>query len=474
MISRIVRDFLQRRSRFLLLCSALYLVLTLLAYSLAGQYGIGSFLLLFAVLLTCVGVGLIFFDYQTGFARLLLHLPVDPRAVAKSHWVLAVGIPTVWAFGLTLVAWLATAAVGRFSWLTLPMAVALSFWIASFVFFLSAIENSGRKFGGDSAPPWVRPVVWTLVGLAAVAGFYLLGAQVGYYVNRNPGGSAQAMEFWKLEHMLLLLALGAAASSLGFARARALLITGRVQWKSRWAAPWPVTRKRLPLARNLTGFAAITASCVWMPIAIAGALGAMFALDIGMRQLVGLSDSHPRMDWSDTVARAGIFGGFVVAGFCLTVPRFANFRILKGLPVSTRRLGACVTLLPAILVLIQVALAFPLLYVLDPKAAVNISLPLAGAVGIGALLCPALLVRPNLDIASLDIASLAGLVVIGALLGSWFTVSARVPVLQVLAPLVLAGGLFASWALSMLVFRYALAAADKPLPLQRVAPGGNA
>ena len=468
MISRIVRDYLQRRSRFLLLCSALYLVLTLVAYRLAGHYGIGSFLLLFAVLLTCVGVGLIFFDYQTGFARLLLHLPVDPRAVAKTHWVLAVGIPTVWALGLTLVAWLATAAVGRFSWLTVPMAVALSFWIASFVFFLGAIENSGRKFGGDSAPAWVQPVVWTLVGLAAVAGFYLLGAQVGYYVNRNPGGSAQAMEFWKLDHMLLLLLFGAAASSLGFARARALLITGRVQWKSSWAAPWPVIRKRLPLARNLTGFAAITAGCIWVPIAIAAALGVFFAIDISIRDLLELSDSHPHMDLSDPVVRAGILGFLVVLGFYATVPRYANFRILKGLPVSTRRLGVCVTLLPAILVLIQMALAFPLLYFLDPVATMNFSLPLVGAVGIGALLCPVILVRPQLEIVSF-----AAILGIGALLGSWLTTSARVPVLQMLAPLVLAGGVLASWALSVLVFRHAVAAANKPLSLQRVSPGGN-
>ena len=468
MISCIVRDFLQRRSRFLLLCSALYLVLTLLAYSLAGQYGIGSFLLLFAVLLTCVGVGMIFFDYQTGFARLLLHLPVDPRVVAKTHLVLAVGIPTVWVFGLTLVAWLATAAFGRISWLTVPMAVVLSFWGAGFVFFLTAMENSGRKFGGDSAPAWVRPVVWTLVGLAALAGFYLLGAQVGYYVNRNPRGSSQAMEFWKLEQVLLLLALGAAASSLGFARARALLIAGGVQRRSRWAAPGALIRRRLPLARNLTGFAAITASCLWMPIASAGALGAFLAVDIGVRFLVGLSDSRPHMDLNDPVVRAGILGFLVVFGFYLTVPRFANFRVLKGLPVSTRRLGACVTLLPAVLVLIQMALAYPLLYVLDPAAAVDISLPVVGAVGLGALLCPVILVRPQLDIASL-----AALVGIGAVLGSWFALFARMPVLQALTPLALVGGLFASWALSMLVFRHAVAAADKPLPLQRVSPGGN-
>ena len=184
--------------------------------------------------------------------------------------------------------------------------------------------------------------------------------------------------------------------------------------------------------------------------------------------MVGLSDSRPHMDLNDPVVRAGILGFLVVFGFYLTVPRFANFRVLKGLPVSTRRLGACVTLLPAVLVLIQMALAYPLLYVLDPAAAVDISLPVVGAVGLGALLCPVILVRPQLDIASL-----AALVGIGAVLGSWFALFARIPVLQALTPLALVGGLFASWALSMLVFRHAVAAADKPLPLQRVSPGGN-
>ena len=174
------------------------------------------------------------------------------------------------------------------------------------------------------------------------------------------------------------------------------------------------------------------------------------------------------MDWSNTVAGGAIFTSFVVMGFAATVPRFANFRMLKGLPVSTRRLGACVTLLPAILVLIQVALAFPLLHALDPMAATNLFLPLAGAVGIGALVCPALLVRPQADIVFF-----AALVGIAVLLSVWLTLSARVPVLQVLAPLVLAGGLFASWALSRLVFRYAVTSTEKGPPLQWVSKGGD-
>lgn len=468
MISDLIRDFLQRRSKVLLQCSALYLVLTLLAYSLAGQYGIGSFLLLFAMLWAGVGAALVFLDYQAGFARLLLHLPIDRRIVAKTHWVLAAGIPTVWAFGLTLVALLATSAGGRVAWFSLPMAVALSFWTASFVFCLLVVENSGRKFGGDSAPAWVRTAVWTLAGLALFAGVYLLGSQVGYYVNRNPRDSSQAADFWKMEHMLLLLAFGATASSIGFARVRTLLIAGKARRKSRWAAPVGAIRERLPLPRNLTGFAAVTASCLWMPVAIAGALGVFFALDMGVRRLVGLGDSHPRMDWSDTVVAAGILTCFVVVGFSLTVPRFANFGILKGLPVSARRLGACVTLLPAILVLIQVALAFPLLYVLEPIAAAKIFWPLAGVVGIGALLCPLLLVRPKQDIWFF-----AALVGIAVLQSCWLTVSARVPWLQVLAPLVLAGGLFASWALSSLLFRYAVAGYVQGPPLQWVSRGGD-
>ena len=467
-ISHIVRDYLQRRSMVLLLYSGLFFLLTLLAYSLAGDYGFGSFLLLFAILFVCAAVGLLYFDDRNGFARVLLHLPVDPGMVAKTHWVLMVGIPTVWVLGLTIAALLATSAGGRVSWLSVPLAVTLSFLVASFVFCLDAVRNSGRRFGGESAPGWVRLVVWALVAMASWAGIFVLAAQVGYYVNRSPRDSALSTEFWKLEHMLLLLAFGAAASSLGFARARALLMASKAHRKSRWGAPGPAIRLRPFLTRTFSGFAAVTLSCLWIPAAIVAGLAAFYALDFWARYLFGLSDSHPHMDWSNTVEGGAIFTCFVVTGFAATVPRFANFRMLKGLPVSTRRLGACVTLLPAILVLIQVALAFPLLHVLDPVAATNLFLPLAGAVGIGALLCPALLVRPQQDIVFF-----AALVGIAVLLSVWLTLSARVPVLQVLAPLVLAGGLFASWALSRLVFRYALAAADKPLPLQRVSPGGD-
>jgi len=171
------------------------------------------------------------------------------------------------------------------------------------------------------------------------------------------------------------------------------------------------------------------------------------------------------MDLSAPFVRGAIFACLVAIGFVATVPRFANFRVLKGLPLSARRLGASVTLLPTILVLIQVALVFPLLHILNPAAAADLFLPLTGAVGIGALLCPAVLVRPQQDIAFFS-----GYIGIIVLLYVWLMASVLVPGLQVFAPLVLAGGLFASWAFSSLVFRRALAAA----PLQKLSPGGNA
>ena len=467
-ISRIVRDYLQRRSMVLLLYSGLFFLLTLFAYSFGGDYGFGSFLLLFAILLVCAASGLLYLDYRNGFARVLLHLPVDPGMVAKTHWVLMVGTPTVWAIGLTIAASLATSAAGRVAWFSVPLAVTFSFLAASFVFCLDALLNSGRRFGGDPAPEWMRLVVGVLGAMAFSGGVFVLAVQVGYYVNRSPRDSALSTEFWKVEHMLLLLSLGAAASSLGFARARALLIASKAHRKSSWGAPGPAIRLRPLLERTFSGFAAVTLSCLWMPIALVGALGALFAIDFWISSLLGLSDSFWLMDLSNTVVVVGILTAFLALGFVTMVPRFANFRILKGLPLSTRRLGACVTLLPAILVLVQVALAFPLLYALDPVAATNFLPPLVGAVGIGALICPALLVRPNQDIWTF-----APLMVIAVLQSVWLTLVARAPALQVLAPLVLAGGLFASWALSMLVFRHALAATEKQPPLQWVSPRGN-
>lgn len=459
MISRVVRDFLERRSTILLLCSALYLVFSLLAFSLAGHDGFGTFLLLLAMLLACATAGVLYLEYRSGLMRVLLHLPVGRSALATTYWVMAVGIPTAWVLGLTVIAWLATSAGGRVAWFSVPMAVGLAFLCSSFSFCFEALENSRRKFGGESASRWARVGLWALVAMAGLIGVYIF---VGSFEFLLYSDSRQP------RHLLVVLTFGAAASTLGFTRTRALLTARRAHAKSRSARLGRATRKRLPLPRNLTGFAAVTASCLWMPIAVAGALGVLFAIDMGVRHLMGLSDSYPRMDWSDTVAGGAIFTAFVVAGFGLTVPRFANFGILKRLPVSTRRLGACVTLLPAILALIQVALALPLLYVLDPVAAQNISWPLAGSVGVGALLCPLLLVRPQQDIWFF-----AALVGIAVLLSFWLTFSARVPWLQALAPLVLAAGLFASWALSSLLFRYALAAHEEGPPLQRVSRGGD-
>ncbi len=459
MISRMVRDFLERRSRVLLLGSALYLVFSPLAYSLAGDDGFGTFLLLFAMLLASTIAGVLYLEYRSGLMRVLLHLPIERHALATTYWAMAVGVPTAWVLGLTMIAWLATSVGGRVGWFSVPMAVALAFLCSSFCFWMDALENSRRKYGGESAPRWAQVALWALVVMAGLAGLYVFFSSFDFFLS---------VDSWQLKHLLVLLAIGAVASILGFARTRALLTARRAHSKSRLAAPRPAIRKWLPLARNLTGFVALTASCLWMPIAIVGGLGVLFAFDFWIRYLRGLSDSHPHMDLSDTLVVGVIFTCFLLVGFATTVPRFANFRILKDLPLSTRRLGACVTLLPAVLVLFQLALAFPLLYALDPVAATNLFLPLVGAVGIGALLCPALLVRPNQDIWLL-----AALVVIAFLQSVWLIPAARAPALQVLAPLVLAAGLFASWALSVLLFRHALVMTEKQPPLQWVSRGGN-
>lgn len=70
MMSRIIRDFVQRRSIVLVTGSTLYLVFSLLAYSL-GHDWFGFFLLVFAVFLACLMVGVLYFDYQNGLPRVL-------------------------------------------------------------------------------------------------------------------------------------------------------------------------------------------------------------------------------------------------------------------------------------------------------------------------------------------------------------------------------------------------------------------
>lgn len=464
MISRIARDFLKRRSRFLLLGSALYMAVSLLSYSMNGPGSFGSFLAVSGMPYAGVLVCVLLVECQRGLTRVMMHLPIDRRTLARAYCALIVGVPTAWALGLTLIAWLVASLAGGVGWIAVPMAVAWAFLVAGLCFCMDALENSGRKYGGESAPRWARIAMWALFITAWLVGEYaIFGSFLGsFYFLGSP-------DAWQPEHPLFLLALGAVLSGVGFARTRALLTARVSRSRPGLAAPGPGICKRLTVARNLTGFAAITAGCLWMPIAIVAALGAFFAIDIWIRDLLELSGSYPHMDLSAPVVRGSIFACLVVVGFSVTAPRYANFRVLKGLPLSTGRLGACVTLLPAILVLIQVALAFPLLYALDPVAAADLTLPLAGAVGIGALLCPAHLVRPQQDIAQI-----AAVVVIAVLLSVWFTASVLTPRLQVFAPLLLAGGLFVSWALSSLVFRHAVAAADKPLPLQRVSPGGNA
>ncbi|MCY4165789.1 MAG: hypothetical protein OXF03_06545 [Gammaproteobacteria bacterium] len=464
MTSRIVRDLLKRRSGFLIPGGALYLALALLAYSMNGPHRFGSFLVVSGIALPSMLICLLLFEHQSGLTRVLMHLPIDRYALAKAYFASMVGVSTIWVLGLILIAWLAASWDGGAGWLAVPMAVAWAFLLAGLCFCMDALDNSGRKYGGESMPRWARVAIWVLFFTAWLTGEYaFFGSFLGsFHFMLSP-------DAWQPKHLLVLLALGAAASALGFARMRALLTTRRSRSKPRLTVPEPAIRKRLPLARKLTGFSAITAGCLWMPITIAAGLGGFFAIDIPVRGLPGLSDLHPRMDLSAPFVRGAIFACLVAIGFVATVPRFANFRVLKGLPLSARRLGASVTLLPTILVLIQVALVFPLLHILNPAAAADLFLPLTGAVGIGALLCPAVLVRPQQDIAFFS-----GYIGIIVLLYVWLMASVLVPGLQVFAPLVLAGGLFASWAFSSLVFRRALAAADKPLPLQRLSPGGNA
>ena len=460
MMSRIIRDFVQRRSIVLVTGSALYLVFSLLAYSLAGHDGFGFFLLAFAILFVCLIAGVLYFDNHSGLPRVLFHLPVDRSALAKTYWAMAVGVPTAWVLGLTLIAWLATSAGGRVAWFSVPIAVALSFLMASFVFCMEALENSRRKFGGESAPRWAQVAMVTLVVLAALAGGFVFLRSFDFFLS---------MDFWQVKHLLALLALGAAASTLGWARTRALLRARKARPRLRLAGPGLAILKRPLMLRNLSGFAAITVSCLWIPAAIAAGLATFFAFDMGARYLLGLNQSHPHMELSgDPGAAALVLACFIVCGFAATYSRFANPRMLLGLPVSARKLSAFVTLLPATLVLLQVALAFPLLYVLDRTAAMTLFLPLAGAVGIAALICPAILVRPQGAVTGL--LATAAIVILICL---WLVVSVRVPALQPAAVLVFAGGLIVSWALTWLVFRYALDSVTKPLPVQRVAPLGN-
>ena len=169
-IGRIVRDFLERRFMVLLLGSALNLFLLLLAYSRYGQDGFGTFLLLCAILIASISAGLLYFEYRSGLMRLLLHLPLDRSALARTYWVMAVGVPTAWVLGLTLIAWLATSFGGRVGWSSVPMAVALAFLFSSFCFWMDALENSRRKYGGESAPRWAQVAMLAMLALVVMAG----------------------------------------------------------------------------------------------------------------------------------------------------------------------------------------------------------------------------------------------------------------------------------------------------------------
>ena len=461
MMSRIIRDFVQRRSIVLVTGSALYLVFSLLAYSLAGHDGFGFFLLAFAILFACLNGGVLYFDYQNGLTRVLFHLPVDRSALAKIYWAMTVVVPTAWVLGLTLIAWLATSAGGRVAWLSVPIAVALSFLMASFAFCVDALENSRRKFGGESAPRWAQVAMVTLVVVAALAGLFVFFRSLDFFLSKD---------FWQLKHMLFLLALGAAASTLGLMRTHALLTARRAHPKSRLAGRGPAICKRPFLLRKLSGFAAITVTCLWVPVANAAGLAAFLAFVIALRHFTGLNPLRSQLDLSSDPGSTALFLAFsVVCGFATALPRFADPRVLLGLPAPAVKLSACVTLLPVILLLLQLALTIPLLYVLDRSAAMAFSLPLVGAIGIGALLGPIFLVRSHTSLASL-LASLG----IVSLVCLWLYASVRMPALRAAAPLVLAGGLLVSWRLSKHAFRRALRSVAKPIPFHRVPPGDRA
>lgn len=209
MISRVVRSLLERRSAVLLLGSALHLVFSLLAYSLAGHDGFGAFLLLFAMLLAGANAGILYLEYRNGLFRVFLQLPVNRNALAAAFWAMAVAVPTVWALGLTLIVWLATSAGDRVGWFFVPMAVALAFLCSSISFCVDSLENSRRKFGGESAPRRAQVALGALVVVAGFAGVYFFWRLFGFLLS---------MEFWQLRQLLVVLTIGAGASALGFAR----------------------------------------------------------------------------------------------------------------------------------------------------------------------------------------------------------------------------------------------------------------
>ena len=446
----IVRDYLQRKSRFFLACSALYLFVCLLIYSALGHTNPRELLMIWGIVFALPGCVSFSMEQYNGLDRTLRTLPLGGAVLARTHWVLGVGIPLAWVCGLAGIASLAAAWTGRFSWLSVILTCTAVFAVVSLHYCIESIRNAAR--------PLVRNAALVFLGAMWLALTAMASFGVGYFQVRNPpvDGPEPELVFWTL-------AAGIALSAVGFRCHYASL--GKVREnKARKRNKPRFRRRRTPtLMGNLSGLTYLTVSSLAYSLAVA-TVGVLIVFSpLGQRQLIGFDvDSAPGIPGLDLVrgpllSTYGLHALLLFLGYLLVSCRFLKFRSMRALPLPSWQLGTWVTLLPVAILLVQTALLVGGIFVIDSQAALRVFPVLLGAVGLVSVISPAWL----LTMRKPYVGALSGVVISVAIM-LWLSLASRIAVLHVVSPLVFMGSVALSWIFSTRIISRSLWVDSRP------------
>ena len=443
----IVRDYLQRKSRFFLACSALYLFVCLLIYSALGHTNPRELLMIWGIVFALPGCVAYTLEQYYGLDRTLGTLPLGGAVLARTRWVLGVGIPLAWVCGLTGIASLAAAWTGRFSWLSVILTCTAVFAVASLHYCIESIRNAAR--------PLVRNAALVFLGAMWLALTAMASFGVGYFQVRNPpvDGPEPELVFWTL-------AAGIALSAVGFRCHYASL--GKVRENKARKRNKPRFRRRHTptLMGNLSGLTYLTVSSLAYSLAVA-TVGVLIVFSpLGLRQFLGVDvDPFPSLD----LGRGPLSSTFwlhallLFYGYLLVSYRFFKLRSMRALPLPSWQLGTWVTLLPVAILLVQTALLVGGIFVIDSQAALRVFPVLLGAVGLVSVISPAWL----LTLHKPYVGALSGVVISVAIM-LWLSLASRIAVLHLVSPLVFMGSVALSCILSTRIISRSLWVDSKP------------
>ncbi len=442
---RVVGDFLKRWLWLYLAASVGYLILSSLTYSISWLFAPGlSLMYLGAFPVVLRVIPLVAYPHD-GISRTLLALPIERSVLARTHLFLAVGVPLLWVFGLTLIILPFAASGNRFTWIAVFVMFAAVFACAGILYCLDIVTGIARATATSSS---------VLLG-AALMVIALAGG--GYFL-------VPAAHFGELPPALWALALGLAASAYGFRRIRTLLDSDRANVGSWFAAPR--STGSLPSVRfgKMYGFASVALTCFAVSFAIAAAM-----LLLSILLLAGRNQLQYQSQNSAPFLHSIFLGFSVLLVFVATALSFVVPRVICTLPFSPEQLSLRVSMLPVGLALILIALAAIGFCFVDSNVAMQIFLALLGATGVSSLYSPAWLIAWFRLVAWIPI-----ILALVLMIFLWTFAAFQFPVLQAFAPLVLVGGTLSSWYLSRQVIAKSLWSSSKPLPFHHAHSSGVA